>query len=489
MNIYQGLEPGHVWQHFAAFNRIPRASGEEAAARSYVRQVARAADVSSEADARGNLITRVPARGGGSAAAPTVAIQAHLDMVCEKRPGVEHNFKTDPILPRRVGDCIYATGTTLGADNGMGAAMALALLTQPGLRHGPLEIIFTVEEETGLHGAMALSPDWISADMLINLDSEDPDELTIGCAGGAGTVLDLPVFWEAVPEGWQVSEVVVSGLQGGHSGVQIHEPRANAIKILTQALLAVEQSGIEFRLVSIEGGSAHNAIPRDARARLVSAPGALARMKSVIDAVRKLLRSQWEADEPGLSLELHALDMHDALPGKVLAPAVHKSLLHLLDVLPHGVLKMSETFPGKVETSSNLSGVETQDDHIEIATSSRSFRAGELQTVQEQIQALGLQAGAKVEVRDGYPGWEPDSGSRLLQVASAAYEVVYEKPARVEVVHAGLECGVIVSKKPGLEAISFGPLIRGAHSPEEHIFIPTVEPSWNLLITLLAALS
>lgn len=485
-DTYAGLDPAQLWRHFAALNAIPRPSGQEAAALSYVQHVAQSAGATCDSDAAGNLVVRVAPQNGGSADAPIVAIQSHLDMVCEKRPDVQHDFAVDAIQTRREGDLIYANGTTLGADNGIGAAAVLALLTEPNLRHGRLELIFTVEEETGLHGAMALDPSLLEATMLINLDSEDPDELTIGCAGGATTVLYLPLARETAPANWQMCEVRVGGLKGGHSGVQIHEPLANAIKLLASLLPSLPQQ-TSFRLVEMTGGSAHNAIPRDATAHLVAAPDAIPILKTSVDEACQRLRAQWADDEPALTIELRVVEeQYGAL---VLAASSQKKLLGLLNDLPHGVLAMSDQFPGKVQTSTNLSKVETKSEQAEIATSSRSFVATELQNVQRQIQSIGVAAGAKVEMRDGYPGWEPNADSQLLQKTKAAYEQVVGKPAQVEVVHAGLECGVILSRKPGMEAISFGPLIRGAHSPEECVAISTVAPTWKLLTALLADLS
>ena len=486
ISIYASLEPAQLWRHFAALNAIPRPSGQEAAARAYVQHVAQSAGATCDSDAAGNLVVRVAPQNGGSADAPIVAIQSHLDMVCEKRPDVQHDFAVDAIQTRREGDLIYANGTTLGADNGIGAAAALALLTEPNLRHGQLELIFTVEEETGLHGAMALDPALLQATMLINLDSEDPDELTIGCAGGAETMLYLPLAHEAAPANWPSCEVRVGGLKGGHSGVQIHEPLANAIKLLASLLQSLPQQ-TSFRLVEMTGGSAHNAIPRDATAHLVAAPDAISTLNAAVDEACHRLRAQWADDEPALTIELRVVEEKDATP--VLAASSQKKLLRLLNDLPHGVLAMSEQFQGKVQTSTNLSNVETKSEQAEIATSSRSFVATELQNVQQQIQSIGAEAGAKVERRDGYPGWEPNADSQLLQKTKAAYEQVVGKPAQVEVVHAGLECGVILSRKPHMEAISFGPLIRGAHSPEECVAISTVAPTWKLLTTLLADLS
>lgn len=492
-NAYAGLEPRQLWRHFAALNSVPRPSEHEDAARLYVQKVADEAGATWKIDAAGNIVVQVAAKSDvrlepgetrRSENAPVVAIQAHLDMVCEKRPEVQHDFERDAIRPRRGGDRIFASGTTLGADNGIGAAAALAILTDPDVSHGPLDLIFTVQEETGLHGAMALDAALIRASFLINLDSEDPLELTIGCAGGAETLLHLPLETQASPTNWRGCEIRVSGLQGGHSGVQIHEPLANATKLLIEVLQAA-QSVAPLQLASIEGGSAHNVIPRDANAVLLIAPQCFAALETAVDAMRETLQGRWHRDEPDLAIEMRSV----ATPKRVFSLQTQESVLRLLAALPHGVVKMSEKFAGKVQTSNNLAKVSTRDDEILIETSSRSFVNAELRELQGAIAELGIQNGARIEALEGYPGWEPDADSRLLELAREAYQTVYHRAPQVEVVHAGLECGVLIARKPGMQAISFGPLIRGAHSPDEHVFISTVEPTWKLLVTLLAALS
>lgn len=483
-DAYAGLEPSEVWRHFAALNRIPRPSGREAAALDYVKQAAEAAGAAWAADARGSVVVRVPATPGREVA-PAVAIQAHLDMVCEKRPGVEHDFTRDPIRPRVVGDLVYATGTTLGADNGIGAACGLAVLTGAAGEHGPVELIFTVEEETGLHGAADLDPALVSARLLINLDSEDPRELTVGCAGGAGMTLTLPVTTEAPPDGLESRSVVVAGLKGGHSGVQIHERLANAIQLLTTALLAARDAGADFSLASVRGGNAHNAIPRDAAAELLLPSSGIPALEGAVERVRASLRAEWGADEPDLSLTV----VEAPGPARVLSAADRDRVLGLLDALPHGVQAMSGAFPGKVETSCNLAQVRTHQDAIVIGTSSRSFVPEELDALQARIARTGERAGARVDAREGYPGWEPDPDSGLLHTTERVYREVFGTAPEVQVIHAGLECGVIVSKLPGMEAISFGPRIEGAHTPEERVAISTVASTWRLLTALLAAIA
>lgn len=478
---YIGLEPAEVWRHFGRINAIPRPSFHEQAAMDHLRRTAETHGAAWKDDDRGNVVVYVPASPGRESE-PAVAVQAHLDMVCEKRPEVIHDFMVDPIEPRRVDGWIYATGTTLGADNGIGAACALALLTSPELSRPPLELIFTVEEETGLHGAANLEPSLVSARKMVNLDSEDPSVLTIGCAGGAGSILHLPLERVPAPEGMTPLSLTVSGLKGGHSGVQIHEHLANAIKILTQCLFKAKAAGVDLQIASIQGGNAHNAIPRDARAVLLVPSHQVDTLESALAAKREVLDEVWSVDEPGLRIETAPVEA----PASVLSPEQRDRLLALLANLPHGVLKMSHTFPGKVDTSSNLAQVHTKDDEIEIGTSTRSFWTEQTDRVQKQIHEMADLAGATVDVRDGYPGWEPDEHSALLKQTVAAYERTFGDRPHVEVIHAGLECGVIAARLPGMEAISFGPRIMGAHTPEERVEIATVERTWKLLTALLA---
>ena len=479
---YVGLEPAAVWRHFADLNAIPRPSFHEHAAAAYVRAVADEHGARWEADSRGNTVVYVPAAPEREGATPVV-VQAHLDMVCEKRPEVEHDFLKDPIRPQRRDGWIYATGTTLGSDNGIGAACTLALLTEPGFARGPLELLFTVEEETGLHGAANLEPSLISSRWMVNLDSEDPRVLTIGCAGGAGSILRLPLETLAPTDGSNGFTLTVSGLKGGHSGVQIHEPLANAIKLLTQCLVELQEAGVDFSLASLRGGNAHNAIPRDATATLAVSAADADMLRQIVQAFAARLEGRWLSDEQGLRLTLSDA----ALPSAVWSDSLRDRALSLLCALPHGVLTMSADFEGKVETSSNLATVNATAEALEIATSTRSFRTPEIERVQGEIRGLGEDAGAEIEARDGYPGWEPDPHSRLLAKTIAVCEQAMGTKPTVELIHAGLECGVIAARLPGMEAVSFGPRIRGAHTPEECVDITTVASTWKLLTALLAS--
>jgi dipeptidase D len=482
--VYLGLEPREVWRHFAALNEIPRPSGQERAAINYVRNLAQSLNATCYDDLRGNMVVRVPATSGHENA-PAVAIQAHLDMVCEKRPDVEHDFAHDPILVQRQGDRLSALGTTLGADNGIGAAMAVATLTTPQLVHGPLELLFTVEEETGLYGATELDPALLSAPFLINIDSEDPDEITVGCAGGSGVFFYAPLEWQALDGDWAAYNLTVSGLQGGHSGIQISEPLANAIKVLSRVLLRLRVEGVDVRLSSLNGGKAHNAIPRDATATLVVPTSAQSQLGDVVMAATAELLDQWVADEPDLAITLEAESEMRAVWTGQSAGAV----MSLVENLPHGVLAMSENFEDKVQTSANVASVITHGNEVEMHVSIRSFANADIVRVAEQISEMGASVGARTQLRDGYPGWEPNPDSQLLEVAKAAYADVYGKAPSVQVVHAGLECGILTGKRPGLDAISFGPLIRGPHTPEEWVSISSVGQTWQMLVALLERLA
>ena len=480
---YADLEPAAVWQQFGALNQIPRPSGAEDAARAYIQDLCRARGVRFQTDARGNICVELPASGDNTGA-PIVVLQSHLDMVCQQRPGVAHDWTRDAVMPRRDGDQISATGTTLGADNGLGAAMMVGILTSDNLTHPPLELLFTVEEETGLFGAAMLDPTLVKGRLLINLDSEDPDEITIGCAGGADTTLRLPIQRAPLPDAlrWEIS---VSGLAGGHSGIQIGEPLGNAIKILTQVVNAARIGAPELRLIAIDGGTAHNAIPRDAVAHVAVpvAQGAdfdAAWKKSADD-----LKEQWHEDEPNLDIT-RAPSPHVEAP---LDAASTATTLELLRSLPHGVSKMSERFEGKVQTSSNLAEVVTSLGEVEIHVSNRSFVASDIQNMQEEQANLGVAAGALVEARDGYPGWEPRAQSPLREQTAAVFERVTGTKPRVEVVHAGLECGLLSEKLEDLDAVSFGPLIRGAHTPEEWASISSLAQTWQILTVLLEELA
>ncbi len=403
-------------------------------------------------------------------------------MVCVAAAGVVHDFDRDPIVPCRDGDRISAQGTTLGADNGIGVAAALALLTENDLACGPLELLFTVEEEIGLLGALHFDTSLLQAGSLINLDSEDDKALTVGCAGGTEITLRLPLERTRLDAGWDCVELRVSGLSGGHSGVQIHEHRANATKLLVSSLKRLIDGGVDLRLASVVAGSAHNAIPTEGTALFAVPSGGIAQAATIAAQVTAELRREWGEDEPGLSIEL---DPADSPCPSVADRTISVGLLDLLRDLPHGVIAMSSRFEGTVATSANLALVRTEEETVDILISIRGLSSDELDATVRQVKLLGERAGASSEVTGSYPGWEPREGSPLAAAAAAAYERIHGGAPAMEVVHGGLECGVLVASRPELDAISFGPLIREAHTPQEHVYAGTVTDTWLLLLALL----
>jgi dipeptidase D len=430
------------------------------------------------------LVLRVPATPGRESAPPLI-LQTHLDMVCEKNRDVAHDFERDPIRPRVTGEWVTASGTTLGADNGIGVAAALAAATDPAVKHGPLELLFTLDEETGLTGAKELDPKILAGRMLLNLDSEEDGVIFVGCAGGEDTLIDVkPAFRSAAFRG-SALRLEVSGLRGGHSGLNIVENRGNALKLVARVLSALVEEGVPFDLATIHGGSKHNAIPREAEAIVVPDPNATARLRAVTE---KALA--------GFRIELHKID--DGLqltwspcpdPARVLAIADRDRLLQLLIALPHGVLAMSQDIAGLVETSSNLAVVKENEGAIRIVTSSRSSIAPSLAYVLAQVRAAATLAGASVTLKDGYPGWKPNMESRALAVVREVYRKQWSREPHVTAIHAGLECGLLGEKIPGLDMVSFGPQIEGAHSPDERVNVLSVGRFWQALTEVLDRLS
>ena len=484
---YQDLEPASVWRAFALLNSIPRPSGREDRLRETIETLARERGFSFQSDERGNLVVSVPGRGCAPTSA-TVALQAHLDMVCQKRPEVEFDFNSDAIVPRRENDKIYASGTTLGADNGIGVAFMLALLEGDAPSHPPLELLFTVEEESGLYGAALLDPQIVSARRLINLDSEEDDEITIGCAGGAGVTILLPVEREPLRPHEKLYRVQVSGLAGGHSGIQIGQLLGNALKIMGQILDELSGAAPELRLVAFDGGTAHNAIPRDCVVTVALPQDQLGELPRAWSRITREINSKWLEHEPKAQQFFNSVPEGEATLQPMSLNST-RTILGLARDLPHGVQTMSARYEGKVQTSSNLAQFATRADEVEIHVSNRSFLAEDIAQMQEKCASLGKTAGARIEERDGYPGWEPRAQSPLRDECAAAFDNVNGRLPNIEVVHAGLECGLLSEKLPGLDAVSFGPSIRGAHTPEEWVSIASVARNWAILQELLFSLA
>ncbi len=484
-DVIQGLEPQWLWEHFYQIAQIPRCSKHEEKVREYVIAVAERKGADYQVDDVGNIVVRKPAS-PGKENKPIVVLQSHLDMVCEKNKDVQHDFSKDPIQLERDGDWLTARGTTLGADNGIGVAAALAVLDSNRLSHGPLELLFTVDEETGLTGANGLGSDMLEGRLLLNLDSEEDGAIYIGCAGGRDTEFFLRLQTEKVPSGYQPVLIVLRGLQGGHSGLNIHEGRGNAIKLLARFLWNVAP-GLHLRLAAIEGGNKHNAIPREADA-LVFLPGEqMGRLTEAAEKFQEIFRDELRLIDPGVKITVQHHGFQT--PETVFTPSFQENLLNLLYALPHGVIHMSLAVPGLVETSTNLAVVKTEPDTLRILTSQRSSVESRLDEICEMMAAVGRLVQAEIRRGDGYPAWQPDPDSYLLKSAREVYKNLYGKDPEVKAVHAGLETGIIGDKYPGMDMISFGPTILGAHSPDERVQISTVQKFWDFLLALLDRLA
>ena len=474
---FAGLEPVAFWRHFQALTGIPRASHEEEQAVAYVLAWADARGYATRRDAAGNLVVAVPAAGGRERAG-TVVLQGHLDMVCEREPATPYDPRAGRIHVLRDGDWLLADGTTLGADNGVAIAAMLALAEDGAGAHGPLELLMTVAEEVGLEGAAALDPDLISGDVLLNLDSEEDATLTVGSAGSVDTVVRLDAPRSPVDGGRL--RVTVGGARGGHSGGDIALGRANAIKVLARALRAAP----ELRIVSLDGGTARNAIPRDATAVVVA--GAAGR--AAIEAEAAVIADAYRCADPGVRVAL--ADEPDGI-ARAGAWSAHDSarILDLIAAIPVGPLGMSADFPGVVETSSSLGVAATEGSTLALRSLSRSAADALLPDVTDAIAAAGRLAGARVERGTGYPGWRPDLGSPVLATAIAVHERLFGAPPRVSLTHGGLEAALIAAKRPGTDAISFGPEIQGPHAPGERLSIPSAARFMRLLAALVDELS
>ena len=479
------LEPRLVWQHFDAIRRIPRPSKHEEQIAAHVVAWAAGRGLAVKRDGVGNVVVCVPATRGHEKA-PTVVLQGHLDMVPEKNQDTPFDFLKDPIAVRVVDDYVYATGTTLGADNGIGVAAALAVAEDPDAVHGPLELLFTIDEETGLTGAQQLDATILKGKTLINLDTEEDGALYIGCAGGADASSVFTLELEPAGRG-TAYRLSVRGLRGGHSGVDIHENRGNAVKFLARVLATARQQGVEFAISSLAGGSKHNAIPREADAVVVVAPASDAGFRTAIEETAALLRDEFGEIDPNQRLDVEAIPSAEATTAW--SAKDRDRILDALLACPHGVLAMSRAVAGLVETSNNLAVVVQEGDRLRITTSGRSSVMPSLKAVMAQVAAVFRLAGAEVNVHDGYPGWKPNPSSPVLLKTIEVYKREFGSEPAVKAIHAGLECGLIGEKFPGMDMVSLGPQIESPHSPDERVQISTVGRFYRLLNAVLAELA
>ncbi|MBN1560899.1 aminoacyl-histidine dipeptidase [candidate division KSB1 bacterium] len=483
MSVIENVEPKLLWHYFDAIRKIPRASGNEKVAAEWVISVAKELGCEYEKDKTGNVIVRKSAS-PGHRDARTIALQGHLDMVCVKNSTKEFDFDSDAIQLVRRGDWLQADGTTLGADNGIGVAAICAIFADDNLVHGPLEGLFTVDEERGLNGARSVSRKWLHGQMMINLDSEEIGVFSVGCAGGRDTNLTLPVKRTSA-KGNKALLVKLTGLRGGHSGIDIHEGRGNALKILNRLLYQLSQI-MPIEVACFHGGDKHNAIPREASAQLVINGSELRKFKSQLNSALQDIQQEFSPIEQAMQISVEEIAKTDC---KVLDEKSQARLLSLLFALPHGPLAMSRTIKNLVETSNNVAAVTCDSKAFNVLMSSRSSNMKALGATLDKLAAIAGLAGASVEQPKGYPGWMPNLDSELLKVALATYKEVTGKRAQYQAIHAGLECGLIGEKFPGMDMISVGPTIKYPHSPEERVHIGSVAVFYKHIVKMLEALA
>jgi len=481
------LEPKLLWQHFDGIRQVPRPSKHEEKITEHMEAWAAEKGYEIQKDEAGSMVIRVPATEGHENA-QTIVLQGHMDMVCEKNSDVEHDFMTQGIEVEVDGDWVRAKGTTLGADNGIGLAAAMALADDPEVVHGPLEILATVDEETGLTGAKMLDASMINGRILLNLDTEEDGAIYMGCAGGADTDAVMKISRRRGLLGSVPVRLAIRGLAGGHSGLNIIENRGNAIKLATRVLQAALYADIDVDLVSIDGGSKHNAIPRECFAVCRLDKSAVDAFKEIAESCAKDFHEEFDATDPDLSVEVEEMDDDDATR-QVLNVHARDRLLRLLDALPHGVQTMSRDVPGLVETSTNMAVVETHENDVTFVTSHRSSVMPALFALRRSVTSNFRQAGAKVSYDEHYPGWQPNPESPILNHAADVFEKLFGHRPEIKAIHAGLECGLLLDKVPGMDAVSMGPQIEGAHSPDEKVQISSTAKFYQHVAALLEDLA
>jgi dipeptidase D len=481
MNLFHELTPPLIWKYFGEILEIPRPSKNEGKILNYLIEFAQKEKLEYKQDKAGNIVIGKKAS-EGMGNKPVIVLQSHVDMVCEKNSSVHHNFLTDAIKAKIEDGWVKAAGTTLGADNGIGVAAQLAVLSDKSLKHGPIECLFTVDEETGLTGAKEISNDLITGKILLNLDSEDEGEIFIGCAGGIDTSVSLDYKTVKSNKRHKSFRISLNGLKGGHSGDDINKGLANSNKLLVRFLWNCVTK-FDIMLADFQGGNLRNAIPREAEALIMVRNKFADKFKEYFSGFLQTIKSEYAVTEPDLRMDI----VETNLPKEVLTRKHRNTLLNALYACPNGVISMSQSVTGLVETSTNLASVHfVKKNTIEIVTSQRSSIESAKRDIADSIASTFRLAGANVKHGDGYPGWTPNTNSAILKVALKEYEKLFKTKPKVKAIHAGLECGLFLEKYPELDMISFGPTLRGVHSPDERMEIATVEKFWNFLIALLA---
>ncbi len=475
------LQPSAIWNYFYQITQIPRPSKKEEKILAYLLDFAREHGLEAKQDKVGNIVITKPAT-PGKENIPTVILQSHVDMVCEKNSDVTHDFDNNPIETIIDGDWIKANGTTLGADNGIGVAAQLAVLAADDISHGKIEALFTVDEETGLTGANSLDKNLLTGSILLNLDTEEEGEIYIGCAGGKGTKAYFKYKEKDVPKKYFWFKVQVKGLRGGHSGSDIDKKLGNANKILTRFLYSITRKKYGMVLSEIGGGNLHNAIPREAYALLGVKEKYKEDIRVKLNTFLAQVQEEYKHTDPGLDIQLESVQ----IPSKVINKKTTEKLISALYACPHGVIGMSYDIPGLVETSTNLASVKMIDNHlVEVGSSQRSSVESQKEYVVNMVSSVFELAGAKITHNDGYPGWQPNPDSNILKHAQKEYEALFGKSPKVKAIHAGLECGLFLEKYPHLDMISIGPDMTDVHSPDEKMKISSVGKFWDFLVKIL----
>ncbi len=473
------LQPAVVWQYFKEILEIPRPSKKEEKIVKYLLKFGQDHNLETIQDEIGNVLIRKAAT-SGMENRKSVVLQSHIDMVCEKNSDKVHDFDNDPIESIIDGDWVTANDTTLGADDGIGIAAQLAILASNNIEHGPIECLFTVDEETGLTGAFGLKPGFLVSKILLNLDSEDEGQLFIGCAGGQDTQAWLPFDYEETPDNHKAYKIMVSGLKGGHSGDEIDKGHANANKILNRFLWC-KKDVLGLKLNVFDGGNLRNAIAREAYAIVLVPEENKGKLIDAIPGFKEMSRAEFSIAEPRMEITIEEV----SLPDLVIDDESFTEMVNAIYGCPHGVIAMSQSIKDFVETSTNLASVKFLEDEILITTSQRSSVESEKQDITNMVKSVFTLAGARVETSDGYPGWTPNPNSEIMNITVGSYKKLFDVEPEVLAIHAGLECGLIGDKYPEMDMISFGPTIKRAHSPEEKIEIDTVVKFWELTLDIL----
>jgi dipeptidase D len=478
------MEPVEVFQYFEEISSIPRGSGNERRISDYLVSFAEEHKLEVIQDKALNVIIKKPGTRGYEES-PGVVIQGHMDMVCEKRPDVIHDFMTDPIQLKIVEDMIYANGTTLGGDDGIAVAMGLAVLASDTLEHPPVELVVTTSEETGMDGAHVLDPKNVSGKTLINIDSEEEGILTVSCAGGCTSKINIPIIWESANPGRAAYTIDISGLQGGHSGVEIHKGRANANKLMARLLKSVS-SEMELNLCSVNGGSKHNAIARDAQAVVCVNIDNVSELKEQVSGLEEIFKDEFKTADPDIKVELKPAEN---MPERIMSKDTKENIINFMYLIPNGIQSVSMDIEGLVESSLNLGVVQTKEDSVEVISSIRSSVGSIKDNIYNTVAAIASLTNGKVTAESDYPEWKYNPDSKVRQLFIDLYEKLFGEKPLISAIHAGLECAIFDKKFDGnLDMISVGPTMFGVHTAEEHLSIPSTQRTWKFLTEALKAL-